>query len=600
MRNDFALGLAALTIVAALLRPATAACETSKYVDLAVTPAPTALLGANSSDRLGQEFAVGDFNGDGFRDLAVLAAGTTADNLHPPFLTILLGPWGLSGDVDMAVYTGPIATIRAVPGDAGTRATVVAGDFNGDGIDDIALGVPNNSQATDYSGKIYVVYGTPAVQSGMTISLDNPAVPATVYVPDPASAGWLGAAMASGDVNNDGIDELLVSAPYRAPGGRVYIVYGQSAPPSSADLDTLSTHVTRIVESDWYQAFGASLDCCDSNGDGFDDVLVGAPGDGVAPPGMAFMVMGAGAMPTTLSISYLAPGVLRFFGESSYDGFGSRVRLADVNGDGHADAVISAPYADPLGCTDCGEVYAVYWDSSLPDSLEMTNPDVHTTRLLGSGSSEEYGVRMTTGNFDSDVAADIVLKREPDDFTANDRRTVVIVHGAPTLPDTIFLSTDTTATRIVAEQPGDNLGLGLALSDLDGDGIGDLCIGAPWTNVGTRNFAGKVHIFYGCATVSAVSQTRATRIPLRIYPNPFNPEATVSFSITSGAHVRVDIFDVHGALVRNLVNEWRPASTYRVRWDGRDNRGVRVSSGVFLCRLVAGRTRATKKVTMLK
>jgi hypothetical protein len=71
-----------------------------------------------------------------------------------------------------------------------------------------------------------------------------------------------------------------------------------------------------------------------------------------------------------------------------------------------------------------------------------------------------------------------------------------------------------------------------------------------------------------------------------IYPNPFNPTTTIDFSLTHAGPVRVEIFAVDGKLVRTLLSEERPAGDHRVRWDGTGNRGNRVPSGAYFCRVL--------------
>jgi flagellar hook assembly protein FlgD len=84
------------------------------------------------------------------------------------------------------------------------------------------------------------------------------------------------------------------------------------------------------------------------------------------------------------------------------------------------------------------------------------------------------------------------------------------------------------------------------------------------------------------------------------YPNPFNPTTTVAFSLASAVATELRIYDVRGALVRTLVNDHRSAGVHRVEWNGRDDGGQMVASGVYFCKLVAGRFTDTKKLTVLK
>jgi hypothetical protein len=84
------------------------------------------------------------------------------------------------------------------------------------------------------------------------------------------------------------------------------------------------------------------------------------------------------------------------------------------------------------------------------------------------------------------------------------------------------------------------------------------------------------------------------------HPNPFNPQTTISFSIAQRGNVRLNVYDVNGALVRTLANETRAAGAYDVTWDGRDDRGRAVASGVYFYKLTAGSFTQTRKMVLLK
>jgi FlgD Ig-like domain len=84
------------------------------------------------------------------------------------------------------------------------------------------------------------------------------------------------------------------------------------------------------------------------------------------------------------------------------------------------------------------------------------------------------------------------------------------------------------------------------------------------------------------------------------YPNPFNPTTTLAFSLAKGTDVELKIYDVRGALVKTLVHEHRAAGNHRVPWDGSNQQGNRVATGVYFYKLVAGSFVDTKKMTLLK
>ena len=84
------------------------------------------------------------------------------------------------------------------------------------------------------------------------------------------------------------------------------------------------------------------------------------------------------------------------------------------------------------------------------------------------------------------------------------------------------------------------------------------------------------------------------------YPNPFNPSTNISYSISNGEHVSINIFDVNGGKVIELFNNYRSAGIYSIDWNGQNEKGVQVSAGVYLYSIEAGEYRQTKKMILLK
>jgi hypothetical protein len=87
---------------------------------------------------------------------------------------------------------------------------------------------------------------------------------------------------------------------------------------------------------------------------------------------------------------------------------------------------------------------------------------------------------------------------------------------------------------------------------------------------------------------------------LNNYPNPFNPKTTISFSLTTDSHVKLDIYNIKGQKVRNLINDFRTIGIHKIVWDGRDDQGQEMGSGVYLYRLQAGELTKTKKMLLIK
>jgi hypothetical protein len=194
------------------------------------------------------------------------------------------------------------------------------GDFNGDGYPDVLVGAVANDAGGLNSGRAYLFYG------GLTAD----ATPDLVFTGGGKNYG-LGQSVASaGDVNGDGYADIILGA-YGYPGGvnqgRAYVYYGGPNPDSSPDL----VFTGRPTDNCLGQVVASAGDV---NGDGFSDLLVGAPGNS-SWAGRAYIFYGGPQADDT-------PDVV-LSGEAPYDAFGVSVSTAgDVNGDGYDDVIIGA------------------------------------------------------------------------------------------------------------------------------------------------------------------------------------------------------------------------------------------------------------------
>ena len=180
----------------------------------------------------------------------------------------------------------------------------------------------------------------------------------------------------------------------------------------------------------------------------------------------------------------------------------------------------------------------------------------------------------------------------------------MIVPGGGSLGDSVFLATDTTIIRITAEQPGDDLGRGLTVFDVNDDGILDICAGAPFANFNGRDFAGKVRIFYGCSTPSGTTSTTSPALLVRQNrPNPFSQQTTIEYVIVSPSELSsttsLIIYDVLGRPVRTLYSLTLDDRGFFI-WDGTNGQGRRVSSGLYFYRLEADGFTETRKMLLLR
>ncbi len=191
-----------------------------------------------------------------------------------------------------------------------------AGDVNGDGYDDVIIGA---EEFNSLQGKAYLFYGDP--------SMDN--IPDLLLTGDP-SIKIFGNATSGGDINNDGYSDLVIGARGNNSNGRVYVYYGGPVGDNIADV------ILDGENNNDY--FGRSVSCAkDINGDGYTDIIVGAPGfPSPTDKGKAYVYYGGINMNNVPDITFL--------GELNNSFFGYSVSSArDVNGDGHSDILIGAP-----------------------------------------------------------------------------------------------------------------------------------------------------------------------------------------------------------------------------------------------------------------
>ena len=301
-------------------------------------------------DRWGFSLAGGDFNGDGFADLAIGipfsdAAGGIDD---AGSVWIIYGssdgltPWGYQSwyqdSPGVAGYAEP---------DDGFGYALAAGDFNRDGRADLAIGVVAEDYAVEDDGVVHVLYGSAA---GLTADDDDlwyeGALGATAAVDD-----FFGTALASGDFNGDGADDLAVSAGGRQVGGSlsagvVYVIFGSDAglvATGSQAWSQDSPGVGGVSEPNDH--FGSKLAAGDLDGNGCADLAVGVPDESLAAnyEGCVNVLYGSAsglvASPTVWAQD--SPGIAD--SPETDDLFGSALAIGDFDGDAYGDLAVGAP-----------------------------------------------------------------------------------------------------------------------------------------------------------------------------------------------------------------------------------------------------------------
>jgi hypothetical protein len=463
-------------------------------------------------EEFGSRFAVGDFDGDGYDDLAVGVPEydfLTTDEVG--LVWVFYGsPAGLM-DTGYQVFLQTILGIdQQSEEDDHFGDGIAAGDFDDDGYDDLAIGVPGEDIGSlEGTGLVHVLYGS---ASGVTTDGQQVYSQTQSTILDTAEGGeGFGRTLATGNLNGDAYMDLVIGVPYEdidleIAAGAFHVLFGSAS------------GLTTVTQQFWHQNISGTAGAAESgdrfaeilvtgdfNDDTFDDVAVGIWAEDVSAvpeAGAVHVFYGSSIGLTAVDDVEFAQGVAGVEdGPEDDDEFGLGLASGDFDGDGADDLAVGVPFEDFDGESGGGFVHVFMGG---PGGLSGTDEEIWHQGSPGIldevFAGDNCGYPLHTGDFDGDGRDDLVIGCRGDDFVfgMHEGAANVIYGGAGGLsPRGNQFVHQGWEDLFESPEGGDTLPGALASGDFNGGGTDDLIVGVPLEDLGAVIDAGVFQVIYG-------------------------------------------------------------------------------------------------------
>ena len=459
---------------------------------------------ADPGDLFGRAVAFGDFDDDGFADLAVGAPGDSGVGRVHVFYGTPLGI-GLAGQQNLSQNALNGADEGAEAGDDFGFA-LATGDFDADGFDDLAIGSPGEDlpepefgvcgldDICQDTGGVHVVYGS---ASGLDSSSSEFLHDATFPGGSGGEDAFIGTAMAALDIDGDSFADLAVGSPSTSTQGEYVAIFGSVAglnnggsPPDRISQDNSSCDEGTGQPTGFGQTLAPGAFQVDAGA----ELLIGAPGctvAGTSDTGAVFFQ----PSPTQFLDERYAQSDFPSAGNGADDAFGFGLAAGNWNGDAFDDFAAGAPFKNhgSGNPSNSGRVYAALNTLS---GFDLANGDIiGEDEWSGQTPAEDerFGTRLAGGDLDGDGFDDLLIGAPREG--ASDVGNVFVKRGSAagltTTGNFLFAQTQIGGA---ANNANDHFGTVLAAADLDGDGKLEVAIGVPEKDVNGQADAGMVYI----------------------------------------------------------------------------------------------------------
>jgi hypothetical protein len=403
----------------------------------------------------------------------------------------------------------------------------VVADLDADGVGDLVvtaqLGAgPGNTRPG--CGEAYVLFGP--LGAGTTVDLATRDPDVTIY--GPGQRDHLGLAVAAADLSGDGVDDLVLSAPW-APGtagdnaGAVHVVFGPVLTGTVRDLAARRADV--VVRGDHpYENLGDAVATGDVNGDGAADLVIGAaggrdPSDAGFQRGRVHVLFGPLVTGATVNLATTAPDVL-VTGPANSALAGTSVVVGDVSGDGVGDLVIGAPGAPGSFGTAAGQVLVVLGGMA-PGTVRDLAVAPADFRISGGDRIDDLGRDVDSGDVNGDGVADVLAGATTADGVSDSRDgcgEAHVVFGPVAAGGLLDLATSAADVTFVGPSAIYEMGWTVAAGDTTGDGIADVVLGAYRGAASpVRPAAGEAYVVKGPFVAGTVRDLASAPADLVVY-----------------------------------------------------------------------------------